>query len=253
MAKGDQADFVKRLAGLLPASWFEPGAGANPVRDAELSGAAYNLAWIHSLYKYTLKQTRIATATGVWLDRIAWDFFGPNFARRNGESDSSFRVRLKAEILRPRQTRAAVILAVKDLTGTTPRLYEPWNPYDCGAYGVAGTMAYGCVGCYGSLALPYQLFVTAVQPAGAGVPNVGGYGVGPIGYGVAGEYIDQSLVTGAITANDIYATVARTVAAGVTAWTDVVGAFPPAPELVSMTMDSAKPTFDSGTVTMDHY
>jgi hypothetical protein len=253
MAKGDQTDFVRRLAGLLPASWFEPGAGANPVRDAELNGAAYNLSWIHSLYKYTLKQTRIATATGVWLDRISWDFFGPNFARRNGEPDSSFRVRLKAEILRPRQTRVAISLALTDLTGVAPLIFEPWNPRDCGAYGVQGTMAYGCVGCYGSLQPPYQIFVTAVQPPGAGVPNVGGYGAGAVGYGVAGEYIDQSQVVGAITEAEIYATVAKTVAAGVTAWTDIVGAFPPPPETIPTTFDALTPTFDSGTVTMDHF
>jgi hypothetical protein len=224
MATGDQADFVNRLAGLLPASWFEPGAGNNPVRDAELSGAAANLSWIYSLYSYTLLQTRIATATGVWLDRIAWDFFGPNFARHQGETDSSFRVRLKAEILRPRQTRAAILIMLQELTGYTGKVQEPWNPYDWGGYG-EGVCGYGVAAGYGSLSFPNQILVQATRPNGDGIPNVAGYGMTASGYGVGNGpavYADLSQIVGPVTDAEIYARVAQTVAAGITAWTDIV-------------------------------
>jgi hypothetical protein len=226
MATGDQADFVNRLAGLLPASWFEPGAGNNPVRDAELSGAAANLSWIYSLYSYTLSQTRIATATGVWLDRIAWDFFGPNFPRRSGETDSSYRARIKAEILRPRQTRAAILQMLEELTGTSGTVQEPWNPQDWGGYG-QDVCGYGQALGYGSLQYRNQIFVQAVRPSGSGIPNIAGYGTVANGYGGGngqGEYCDLSQVTGPVTDAEIYQQIAQTVAAGTTAWTDIVSA-----------------------------
>jgi hypothetical protein len=223
MATGDQADFVNRLAGLLPASWFEPGAGNNPVRDAELNGAAFNLSWIYSLYSYTLLQTRIATATGVWLDRIAWDFFGPAFARSPGETDDTFRVALKAEILRPRQTRAAILIMLQELTGNSGTVHEPWNPYDWGGYS-EGVCGYGIALGYGSLQYNNQILVTAVRPNGEGIPIVAGYGMTASGYGVGNgpsEYCDISQMTGPVPDSEIYSRIAQTVAAGITAWTAI--------------------------------
>jgi hypothetical protein len=234
MATGDQADFLNRLAGLLPASWFEPGAGNNPVRDAELSGAAANLSWIYSLYSYTLKQTRIATATGVWLDRIAYDFFGPNFPRRSGEPDSSYRERIEFEILRPRQTRAAILDALLELTANAGKVQEPWNPADWGGYGQGGS-GYGVAGGYGSLQYRNQIFVRAVRPTSSGIPNIAGYGMVGSGYGVAGQYCDISQVNGPVTDAQIYQTVANTVAAGITAWTDIVSSGTPSNGALTLT------------------
>jgi hypothetical protein len=238
MATGDQSDFLNRLAGLLPASWFEPGAGNNPVRDAELSGAAANLSWIYSLYSYTLLQTRIATATGVWLDRIAYDFFGPNFPRLPAEPDSSYSARIRAEILRPRSTRAAILDALLELTGNSGTVQEPWNPQDWGGYG-QGVCGYGHGLGYGSLQYRNQIFVQAVRAGNAGIPNIAGYGTVAAGYGAGngvGQYCDIIQVDGVITDADIYQSVAKTVAAGTTAWTNIISAGSPSSDALTTTL-----------------
>ena len=84
-------------------------------------------------------------------------------------------------------TRPALVAAVVDLTGTTPAVFEPWRPSDCGAYGYGG-LGYNLVGGYGSLALPAQCFVGVTRGGGASDA-------------------------------DIYQVVAETMPSGVTAWT----------------------------------
>jgi hypothetical protein len=239
---GDSPDMLARLKSLVPSGWFSWSLA--PIRDVVFGGLADTLAKSYSLLSSVKAQTRIATASGWFLDLIAWDYFGARFVRRSGESDASFKPRVIEEILRPRQTRAAIIEALVDLTGRTPLIFEPWNPQDCGGYGLS-VMGYGMAGCYGSLALNDQIFVTALRPAGLGIPNVGAYGEGPSGYGVAGEYVDESQVTGPVTDADIYATVAATVAAGVTGWTDIVSSLPVVPGSTLITSDNA--TIDSDT------
>jgi hypothetical protein len=132
MATGDQIDFKHRIAHLIPPSWFH--GGQVPVRDLLTMAAGKNLGDIYALEQYVLLQTRIASSSGVWLDRIAYDFCGPRLPRRNNEPDGAYRIRIIAEIFRPRQTRAGIIKALTDLTGKVPELYELWNPGDCGAY-----------------------------------------------------------------------------------------------------------------------
>lgn len=218
MSTGDTNDMAARLRAVLP-PWFPDDA---PIANGVLAGLAAGLSFGYALIQFAKSQTRIATASGGWLDLIAWDYFSTRFLRRRGEADSSFRPRILKEILRPRQTRDAVTQALTDLTGRAPLIFEPWNPQDCGAYG-AGTLGYSAGGCYGSLNCPSQIFITAYRPRGVGIPAVGGYAQGAIGYGSAGEYADMSLVTGPVTDAEIYATVEETVAAGVTAWTDITG------------------------------
>lgn len=224
----DQAAMLGRLSSLLPASWFGTGltevndvigSPAIPVLTTVLSGPAYNLAWIYVLYQYVLKQSRIATATGVWLDRISYDFFGTNLPRRSGETDNLFRVRIINEILRPRSTRVAIALALFNLTGVSGQVTELWNPFDCGGYD-QGVMGYDFAGMYGDLALNNQFFVVAFRPFGSGIANIEGYD-NPIGAYDFGsfEYIDMSSITGPILDSEIYATIASTLAAGTTAWT----------------------------------
>jgi len=157
----------------------------------------------------------------------------------SNESDSSFSNRIVQEILRPRQTRAAISQMVEDLTGTAPQIQEAWNPYDWGCYGnPAGGCGYGIGRGYGSLKYPNQVFITVLEPAGVGIPNVGGYGAANYGaYGVAGAayvYSDLSQIIGAVTNSEIYARIKDTIAAGTIAWVSIVGAFKrpkPAPTL----------------------
>lgn len=225
---GDQTSFIRRLAGLLPPSWFGTGAtevnsitsapGA-PVLNMVLSGVSYNLSWDYVLFAYVLKQSRLATATGVWLDRISYDFFGNNLPRRVGESDTAYRNRIFAELFRERDTRNGIIQALTDLTGNAPKIMELWNPGDCGGYDVAASLAYDKVGAWGDLSLNNQFLVTAFRASPPGVASVGGFDNPQSGFDVGGsEYVDMAWITGIITDAEIYATVARTVAAGYTAW-----------------------------------
>jgi hypothetical protein len=227
MATGDQADMVARLRAVLPASWFpQPaasGASASPVLDAILNGAAAAAAWLHALTRNAVAQARICTATGVFLDGIAADFFGAGLQRNVAEGDPAFRARIKATLLLPQGTRAGMMEALRILTGRTPRIVEPWNTGDTGGWS-QGALAYGAAGCYGSLLLPAQVFVTAYRPDGSGIAQVAGYygsgdPTGPGGYGAGAiEYGSAAMIEGQVTDAAIYATVNNARAAGVTAW-----------------------------------
>lgn len=217
MANGDADNMLGRLKSLLPPGWFAKDTA--PLRDVVLGGLSDSLAASFAMLGQGRDQTRITTATGYFLDLIAWDFFGGRFVRREGELDEDFRLRILREILRPRATRDAIIQAVTDL-GCQVEIFEPWNPGDCGAYDVgglayadggspafdiggygagggydAGGIAYDVTpglgtapspgaGRYGSVDLPNQLFVTVRRGAVnfAGIEGAGAYDVGSLAY-----------------------------------------------------------------------
>jgi hypothetical protein len=219
---GDPADLAARFRGLVPSSWFDQSA---PVNNIVVSGAAAPLSWSYAFYLYVLKQSRIATATGGWLDIIAWDFFGPHFRRLPGEVDASFSARIRKEILRPRNTRSAILQMLLDLTGNTATVQEPWNPQDWGGYGVATMCGYGIAVGYGSLQYRNQVFVQAVRPNNSGIPYVAGYGTVAAGYGSGnglGEYADLSQIVGVVTDAEIYSRTSQIISAGNTAWVSIV-------------------------------
>ncbi|MGX7707968.1 hypothetical protein [Methylobacterium sp. Gmos1] len=253
MGTGDPDDMVARLRALLP-PWFPDD---DPILDGLLGGIAALLAFTYDLIADLKRQTRIATATGGWLDLIAFDYFGIRFGRRPDEADDAFRPRILKELLRPRATREAIVEALVDLTGRTPLIAEPWNPGDCGAYDV-GTMAYaGSVeavpvsgydaalggwdagrfayvvassdagsfpgaGCWGSLDYPCQIFVTAFRPISRGIPDISGFDMPGAGYDLGPlAYINQADVDSQIADAEIYARLAETAAAGVTVWTAI--------------------------------
>ena len=184
MATGDQQDVSNRLIAVLP-PWFP--AGAAYVLTVVLQGPAWVGALVYGLIAFAGQQTRIATASGGWLDLIAYDFFARTLIRASGQDDTAFRSHIQRELLRPRATRPALVAAVLDLTATTPVVFEPWRPSDCGAYGYGG-LGYNVAGGYGSLALPAQCFVRVTRGGGAAD-------------------------------SDIYQVVAETMPSGVTAWT----------------------------------
>jgi hypothetical protein len=203
MATGDQADVQQRLGALVPWNWF-PVAAAS-LYTGILAGIASALSFIYTLLAYIRLQTRIATATDGWLDLIAWDFFGPNLIRQNGQSDPSFLASIRSAMFRERNTRNAVVSILEDLTGRTPVIYEPWRPADTGGYGIA--CGYGVAGAYGSQLLQQQAFITAYRPQGQGVPNIAGYGDAPAGYSVGSQSEYVSSDVGGLTDADIYAAV----------------------------------------------
>jgi hypothetical protein len=74
-----------------------------------LSGLASSWSWAYQQLQYVKAQTRIATATDIWLDIIACDFFGNRLVRRVPQSDDAFRSRIRRELFRERGTRGAIV------------------------------------------------------------------------------------------------------------------------------------------------
>ena len=218
MATGDQADVVARLRAQLPFGWFPDTA---PILSALLNGFAYGLSRAYGLLAFVKAQGRITTASGVWLDGVALDFFGTRLARMVGELDGPWAFRIKREIVRPRNTRAAIIEVVTDLTGRAPLIVEPAYPMDTGGYDVGG-IGYNVAGAYGDMQLPFQVFVTAYRPHLAG--NVGGGGYGSaIGYGIGGAgYINLKAIIGGVSDANIYAAIASVMPASSIAWTTIL-------------------------------
>lgn len=178
MATGDTTDIFSRLKSALPRGWF----GTTPILDAILTGLATAWAEMYALYQYVALQTRIRTATGLWLDIAASDFFGTNLPRLANELDAQYCARILAALFVEQGTRNAIYFTLLRLTGHAPIIIEPARPADTGAYAAAGTtgsngMGYGLSGRYGSLAMPYQALVQAFLPTQAGIPLVAGYGV----------------------------------------------------------------------------
>lgn len=217
MATGDQNDVFSRLQSLLPVGWFQSDSS---IVNALLQGYVWAAGFVYSLIAEARQQTRLLTMSGGWLDLFAWDFFGATLLRESGQSDSSFLNRIRANLFGPKGTRPGLISALTSLTGYAPAIIEPWSPADCGVYGAL--CGYGVAGAYGSLALPYQGFVTAYRPPGSGILSVGGYGSPCFGYGVGiGEYASLSMVQSQVSDTDIYATVAAVIPAGTVAWTRI--------------------------------
>lgn len=226
IADGDtSALFERRLKSLIPRGWVLRTA---PIFDAVLGGLGDSLANFYTLLKSVKQQTRIATASGWFLDLIGWDFLGTNYLRKNKETDDRWRARIVREVLRPRATRLGIETALEDLTGLTPKIYEPWNAADDGGgYGaVGGGIAYGQSGYYGSVVLPAQVFVTAYKTGLSGIPNITGYGYGNGGYGTGTiAYASLTEVEGEISDAEIFDCVHQNIAAGAKAWV-AIGAVP---------------------------
>jgi len=221
---GDASDIVARLKRLLP-RWFGQDHGPTPVLDGLLQGPAVALAWVHELYAYARLQTRIATATGGWLDLIALDFFGGDLKRAQGQSDASFRIAIIAHLFKPMATRAALSMRVTLLTGAPPRIFEPQRAADTGAYDVGGC-GYDVAGGYGCHGMTAQLFVEVLRPRPAGVPDVSGYNH-PYGAFDTASPLEWSADLDPVSVVDaqIYAAIDRVRPVGVTVWTRIVSRF----------------------------
>jgi hypothetical protein len=137
MATGDVDDLISRIRANLP-PWF-PNQGQAPVLDAILAGIATLLANVYALISFAGLQTRIKSASGAFLDLIAWDYFGGRFTRLPGESDQAFLARLLPELIRARVTREAIQAALEAVTGYPVRIIEPAVMTDNGFYKMRGS------------------------------------------------------------------------------------------------------------------
>jgi hypothetical protein len=214
---GDTQDILARLKATLPTRWF---ADSTPVLDGLLTGLSATWSWLYGALAYTKLQTRIASATDTFLDVISADFFGQRLPRRPAEPDPIFSARIQREMLRPRDTRAALTKVLTDLTSRAPLIFEPSRPADTGAW--CETLGYGVAGGWGSLLLPFQCFVTAYRGQGSGIADVAGYGQGNAGYGIGLiEYASLSMLPGEITDADITQAIASVMPVSTIAWTRI--------------------------------
>ena len=235
MTTGSTTDIVARLRAVLPGGWFPvpnaDGTTNTPVLDGILTGCAAGWSIIYGQLAYVRAQARRLTASGVFLDMIAADFFGTFIRRRVNETDAALSTRIGLELFREKGTRHGLFRALADLTGRNPVIFEPAHTPDTGGYGSSGMSAgtglgYGVAGGYGSLMLPFQFFVTAYRPAGQGVANVAGYGhIGgfngmPGGYGSGAiEYVTPSMFAASPSDQDILNTINDVRPAATIAWT----------------------------------
>jgi hypothetical protein len=206
---GDVADMARRLLAMLPAGWF---GDTTPVLGALLQGLGSAFSNFWTLLQAVILQTRIRTATGLFLDLISTDFFGGSLLRLSGEADAAFQARILQALLRPRGTRLALSTALLQLTGHLPVIFEPARTSDTGGYTVGG-LGYGLGGGWGSLALPYQFFITVFRPSGGGIAQIAGYGTGGIPV-----YGNLSMEQAGVTDSFIQDAVPPMLPAGTTAW-----------------------------------
>ncbi|OZB40978.1 MAG: hypothetical protein B7X48_02725 [Acidiphilium sp. 34-60-192] len=186
-----------RLRALLPTGWFSDNT---PVLDALTLGMGALWVGLIGVIDTVRAQTRMATASGVFLDLAALDYCGTAINRRAGES-------------------AALVAAIERVTGRAPQIFEPFNPTDCGGYST-NTLGYGVRGGYGSLALPYQLFVTAYRPDAVPASHAGGYNQGPGGYNVGPmAWVASGDNPGLLTDSQIYAAIVNALPVNAVAWT----------------------------------
>ena len=176
---GSVPDMVSRLRAVMPISWFpitapDAAASETPVLDALLSGIGQGWSFCYALLVFVRQQTRIATATGGFLDMICTDLFGNVLKRSVGEVDAAFRSRIQANLLLPRATREALAQTLLTLLGRAPSIFEPWRAADTGGYGGSLSAAAGGGGGYGTPALalgspsmPFQFLVAMPGTAGS--------------------------------------------------------------------------------------
>ena len=125
------------MSSVLPARWF-PDLSNAPVLLGLLTGFGTAWSFCYNLLSYAKLQARIATATGVFLDMAAADFFGLALKRRNEEADDAFRGRIGSSLLQEMATRDAVIAAVARVTTAVTTVFEPMRAADTGGYGGMG-------------------------------------------------------------------------------------------------------------------
>ncbi len=212
---GDVQAMIARLKMALPARWF---GDVTPILDALLGGLAWAWSGLYALLHYVGLQARLATVSGMFLDIASGDYFGDALPRRPGETDPAFSVRLRANLIAQRATRAGLALALFNETGREPTIFEPLNATDTGGYN-SNSLGYGVRGGYGCESLPFQFFVTAYRPNASSVSYAGGYCEGPGGYNTAPIfYSDLSDIPGLLTDADIFATAAAVLPVATTAW-----------------------------------
>jgi hypothetical protein len=138
LVQPDPAGWASRILALIPAGWAGDAARtAGGVLWSLCQAAGTQLAVLEQALQYAKNTCRLLTAQDVSLDTWSQDLYGSGLPRLAGETDSVFRQALQAALFVSRATRGAMRAALAALTGTPPRLTEPWSPGDTGAWDVS--------------------------------------------------------------------------------------------------------------------
>ncbi len=165
-------------------------------------------------------QSRIATASGIFLDIAAVDYLGNTLQRRAGEADAAYSARIRGNLLNSRATREGLVRILTNLTGRKPIVFEPLNAADTGGYNV--NAGYNTSGGYGSFSLPFQFLLTAYRPDSTSDSQGGGYNIGPGSYNSPPMfYADTEQFSGTVSDAEIYAAVAAVLPTSSIAWTQL--------------------------------
>lgn len=211
---GDQSDIVSRLQRWLPQGWFPPDTGTRVF--AILSGFASLLASIFSTIAYARLQTRLATITDGFVDLAGSDFFGNLLPRLSGEVDATYSLRIRKEIIRDRNTRAAIDALLFELTGYHPEITENWR----GSDNLAWRGRYGWrTGHYSGRDFRYQVFIKTTHAGVFGI-NTGAWRNPNAAWRVPTfVYTDPSMTTGTgLTDQQLLDALNRIRTAGITYW-----------------------------------
>lgn len=226
MAKGDTLDLTNRIFRMLPAGWFPSQSGTRIYATVQGFAAAFTAIWQQIVYARL--QTRLQTTTDGWVDLASQDFFGTRLPRRRSESDGVFSQRIRDEVIRLRNTRAALIAAAQDVTGRPAAIFEPFNPYDTGGWDTPA-LAWDTAGAWGDETATYTAFLNVGRPLTFGLANLAGWDSAIGGWNIGSiSWIDDDDANSSqsISDADIYAAIAAVVPAGMIVWVSISGSAP---------------------------
>jgi hypothetical protein len=159
MATGDFGSFIASVKAWLPRGWFPD---VDPVAQSAVNAVAMVASNLWEQQAECGDQQRIATASGVFLDLAAEDFFGfRSFKRRANETNESYRARIQANLLRPLGTKQAMYDVLYDLTTYAPTVFEPATD---GAIMDQTAFMDDPGARSGSYTIPWQVFIDVRRP-----------------------------------------------------------------------------------------
>ena len=153
---------LSRIKATLPHGW---AGDTSPNVDSLLTGGATAATLTQANIDAAKLQTRLATATGSFLDIASLDFFGKESPRIPSETDAYFSTRIRATLFKPKVTYEALGLAVNAAmagSGITIATYE----YGTGVNSIpansfpVGLNINDALARYGSNLLPFEAMVT---------------------------------------------------------------------------------------------